>query len=100
MRVLVSSLTRIDFGGSLMERDIGKSEEIRASLGRHVGGISTGLDSATCWRGSNAWLGLVWRFINLHSRGSFHQVFGGGDHIYLSYFLAFSDLVGVMILDL
>ena len=43
---------------------------------------SNGLDSAACWRGSNAWLGLAWRYTNLHSRGSFHQVFGGGDHIY------------------
>ena len=67
-----------------MERDIGKSEEIPASLGRHVGGVPTGLDSAACWRGSNSWLGLVWGYINLHSRGIFHQVLGGGDH-YLSF---------------
>ena len=89
----LSSLARIDLGGSIVERYIGKSERIPASLGRHVGGVSTGLNSAACWRGSNAWLGLVWRYTNPHSRRIFHQIFGGGDH-YLS--LVCLDLVVVV----
>ena len=67
-----------------MEIDIGKSEGIPASLGRHVGGVPTGLDSAASWRGSNTLFGLVWRYTNLHSRGILHQTLGGGDH-YLSF---------------
>ena len=81
MRVLGDlSLARIDFGGSLVERDIGKSEEIPTSLDRHVGGVPTCLDSVASWRGSKTLLGLVWRYTNLHSRGIFHQILGGGDH--------------------
>ena len=67
-----------------MEIVIDKSVEIPASLGRHVEGVPTGLDSAASWRGSNTLLGLVWRYTNLHSRGILHQTLGGGDH-YLSF---------------
>ena len=84
MRVGLSSLARTDLGGSIVERNIGKSERIPTSLGRHVEGVQTGSDLATSWRGSNLWLGLVWWYINLHFRGIFHQILGGGDR-YLSF---------------
>ena len=100
MRVLGESLARIDLGGSIEEIDFGKSEEIPASLGRHVGGVSTGLDSVAHWRGSNTLLGLVWRYTNLHPRGILHQILGGGDHIYHFHFLALEELFLWILLDL
>ena len=54
----------------------------------------------TSWRGSDALLGLVWRYPYLHFRGGFLKVYGGKSSTSIISFLLFFLIKVVLVEDL